>query len=181
MYRIDKTYRDAFLTSIEHQIPSQYVQCLAKEIDNLYNEKSQIQKLYAQIQKREVILADLIQMSDNLAKNQLSIHSNQTQDKAEKQLEELRNFTLIVVESAIKLREELTRNAPLEKRKEDQWKKFPIIFDKQEYLSKICRDYKIILNGELSKLFKFNKGVDPFFLTPSQPMPLIGKPPINNQ
>lgn len=179
IYKIDVSYRDAFLNSIENQPRSQQVQSLAKEIENLYNEKAEIQKLYTQIQKREVVLAEIQQINENITKNAIS---KELQDKAVKFLEELRDHTLLVIELTTKLREDLCKNAQFDRNRKEEWIKFPIIFEKQSYLSKINKDYPMIITSELSKLFKFSQALDPFFLTPSQPMPIPiaskGKPPL---
>ena len=53
LYRIDKYYQKAYYESLSNVPITAYIQFLAKEIENLYNEKSTIQQLYSAICKRE--------------------------------------------------------------------------------------------------------------------------------
>ena len=53
IYRIDQHYKSAYLESLSRLQMATYIQLLAKEIENLYNEKAAIQQLYSAIQKRE--------------------------------------------------------------------------------------------------------------------------------
>jgi len=53
IYRIDKVYRKAFTESVSKLPPKMCIQILAKEIENLYNEKATIQQIFLSIQQRE--------------------------------------------------------------------------------------------------------------------------------
>ena len=53
VYRIEPYYQKAYFESLSRLHITTYIQFLAKEIENLYNEKSSLQQLYAVIRKRE--------------------------------------------------------------------------------------------------------------------------------
>ena len=53
VYRIDPYYRKAYMESLAKLHIATYIQLLAKEIENLYNEKAAIQQLCVAVQKRE--------------------------------------------------------------------------------------------------------------------------------
>jgi anaerobic ribonucleoside-triphosphate reductase len=64
IYRIDRVYREVFTESMSKLPPKMCIQILAKEIENLYNEKATIQQIFMSIQQREDCintLKDLIQ------------------------------------------------------------------------------------------------------------------------
>ena len=67
VYRIDSYYQKAYLESLSRLHIATYIQFLAKEIENLYNEKADIQKLYFAIQKREEQLKYLKELNHFLA------------------------------------------------------------------------------------------------------------------
>ncbi len=78
--------------------------------------------------------------------------------------------TLAVVESAVKLRCDLRRTSQTvaNPAKNAESQKLPILCGKQDYFAKIVGDTTFIAGSELSKLFRFAKSFDPFFLAPSQ-------------
>ncbi len=53
IYHIEKSQQDSFMDSLTGLQPKMYIQLLAKEIENLCNEKSTIQLVAAAIQRRE--------------------------------------------------------------------------------------------------------------------------------
>ncbi len=67
VYRIDPYYRRAYLESLAKLHIATYIQLLAKEIENLYNEKAAIQQLYLAIQKREEQIKYIRQLNQFLA------------------------------------------------------------------------------------------------------------------
>jgi len=62
IYRIEKVYQNAFMESLQYLQPKMYIQILAKEIENLYNEKSMVQQLFLSIQKREDAIKTIKQL-----------------------------------------------------------------------------------------------------------------------
>ena len=69
IYKIDPHYRDAFFACISGMSPTLHVQHLAKEIENLYKEKSTVQKLCVCIRKREEIMAHVEKMNEYFMQN----------------------------------------------------------------------------------------------------------------
>lgn len=59
IYRIEPYYQEAYLKNLSRLHIATYIQFLAKEIENLYNETSNLQKLYAAIRKREKTIRHL--------------------------------------------------------------------------------------------------------------------------
>ena len=69
IYRIDKAHQEAFLDSLASLQPKMYIQLLAKEIENLYNEKAAIQQVFVAMQKREESIKCVKQILGYLATN----------------------------------------------------------------------------------------------------------------
>ena len=69
IYRVEKTYCEAFMDSLSNLQPKMYIQLLAKEIENLYNEKAVIQHIFTSIQKREESVKYIHQMISYLGSN----------------------------------------------------------------------------------------------------------------
>ncbi len=67
-----------------------------------------------------------------------------------------------MIESATRLRRELKRPAA-------------ILFGSQNYLAKIVSDAAFVVSSELGKLFRLGSRFDPFFLSASQPIPLLAR------
>lgn len=69
IYRIDKMYREAFMESMAGLPPKMHIQVLAKEIENLYNEKAAIQQIFVAIQQREECIGLLEEAINGLQEN----------------------------------------------------------------------------------------------------------------
>jgi hypothetical protein len=91
-------------------------------------------------------------------------------------MESLRSTTLIVVESACQLREELNlaRNQSASQQRLDP---LPILYNSQDYLAKITSDLAVLRASPLAKIFKFSEQFDPFFLAACATPILKGKLP----
>jgi len=167
IYKIDPYYKDAYLKALSNLSTQAYIEQLAKEIDLLYKEKSTIQKLYSHIRKREDILLQIEKISEYFKNNPESGFAQKINENIMQLLEDLRICTLFVVETSIKLRGELSRMTRF------STEPLKILFNNgQDYLLKIYEDYSKIINSEISKMFKFGKKFDPFFMGISQPVPL---------
>lgn len=69
VYRIDKHYQRSYLESLARLQITTYIQLMAKEIENLYNEKSVLQNLMSSIEKREAKIKQIAQFNTFLASN----------------------------------------------------------------------------------------------------------------
>lgn len=78
LHKVDHIFQNAFLKSISGLQPTIVIQMLAKEIDCLYKEKSNIQHLLLSILKREEKLRDMQEMN-NLLKEKAE--DNETLEK----------------------------------------------------------------------------------------------------
>ena len=72
IYKIEKVYQDAFMDSLLSLQPKMYIQILAKEIENLYNEKAAVQQIYLAIQKREDSIKYVKQILSYMQSNPVS-------------------------------------------------------------------------------------------------------------
>lgn len=70
LYRIDPYYRRAYMDSLSRLQVQMYIQLLAKEIENLYNEKAAVQQLCLAIQKREEQIKYIRQLDRFLGEGQ---------------------------------------------------------------------------------------------------------------
>lgn len=175
VYKIDPSFRQSFFDSIAHLQPKLCVEALAKEIQNLYNEKAEIQILISQIQRREKLVADIKLLSENLVKEKIKINK-EIQENIKKQMEILRLNTLYVVELAMTIKRKFEYKEPLLNPRQECIKKpVPIIYENKHYLAKIANDYYDISSGALSNIIAFGNTLDPLFLVPSQPFQIPGK------
>ena len=77
VYRIDSYYTSAYMDCLAKLHITTYIQLLAKEIENLRNEKAAIQRLYITIQKREESLGSVSELAQYLASGPSSHPPNQ--------------------------------------------------------------------------------------------------------
>lgn len=168
IYRIDKYYEDVFMESLSNLSPKMYIQLMAKEIENLYNEKSNVQHIFLTIQKREEMIKCLKQMNQVLASN---TGNTDLKDKAVKTLEGLRLASLAVVECAFRFREQLKSAYYLsgEEDKMQAAQKCPILYKEENYLVKMKNDTLFLASSEFAKLFNFSQKSDPFLVAPANP------------
>ncbi len=66
VYRIEPYYREAFWTSLAGLPAPIFVQRLAKEIEELYKEKSPVQRLFAAIRRREELFCQVEKLNNDL-------------------------------------------------------------------------------------------------------------------
>ena len=78
-------------------------------------------------------------------------------------------ISLVVIEEAIKLREQLKSINCLSgnDKKLLEMTNLPIIYSDENYLLKMKTDTSFLAESELNKWFNFSKRTDPFLVTPS--------------
>lgn len=67
-YKIDPYYQDLFWASLAGLPTPACVQCLAKEIEDLYNERACVQRLFANISRREDLFGRIEKLNECLIK-----------------------------------------------------------------------------------------------------------------
>jgi len=157
-HKIDKIYQDHFICGLSGLEPKMHIQILAKEIENLYNEKATIQQLLQSIYKREECI--------NHLKSLINKNSTDIKEQAAIALEDLRMISLLVIENVMKYREQTHTMYQLTEVKEEV---IPIMFEGTNYLAQMKVDTAFLGESELSKWFNFSKYSDPFLVTPSTP------------
>jgi hypothetical protein len=82
VYRVDLHYRHAFSDSVAGTPPTYYIQRLATEINNLYNERAAVQQLQLGMQKREEALAAALRNGTLLAETPTLADKQEFRDNA---------------------------------------------------------------------------------------------------
>ena len=131
----------------------------------MYGEKAIVQRLLLNIKKREELMAEFRRVNSIFME---TTHKIKAMENITKLMENLRFITLVTIECAFQFRKELIALS--------QFKlngNIPIMYNGMNYFQKIVKDTLYIHKSEISEYFKFPKAFDLFFLSISQPAPLI--------
>ena len=165
LYQIDKLYQDAFMRCLSGLQPKMYIQILAKEIENLHNEKATMQQIFISIQQREDCIGVIEKISENLNSEE------EIKKKATIELEKLRMVSLLVVENIMRFRNQLKSINFISgnEKKLTELENIPIMYNGTNYLIKMKTDTNFLAKSELNQWFNFSNKIDPFLVTPSTP------------
>lgn len=159
---VDPTYQKAFLECLSKARTKLHIQFLAKEIESLEKQTSDIQQLYSSIEKREELIKTIKELNEFLWEQKLS---QEVKEKARKLLEKLRLASVGVVECAANLREQLKIVHCISGGElEGKYDMLPIMHKGVNYLAKMNNDVTFLSTTRYVRLFNISSKSDPFLL-----------------